>query len=381
LIITYPSIKPRDDATSGLLALDSHPSARWTLSGIIKRLSTSSRFGKGIEDAGKGINRYKYSTKEANMKRFPSPKWLIPLIILAVVIAAAPACKGKRGAEALDELTGEIDIERSISQEEAHYDQAKPAAKSKAEGLGAGYDDRTALPAAPPADALDLPSTRMIIKTAALSVRVKNVDEAYDRAIVLVEAGGGYILSGTISEAEGASANITIKVHPRRFTSLISKLEELGTVEYKNISGEDVTEEYFDLQAELATQLALKDRLFDLLKKAKNVAEAIQVEQELQRVDYNVNRIKGRMKYLEQMVAESTITLSMYSESYTPRTPFVNWDRIGQGFRTAGQILVYLFFGLLQVLIVLIPIAVIVLLIVWLVIRIVRKRKEKKAKG
>jgi hypothetical protein len=314
------------------------------------------------------------------MKRLA--KWLIPLFAVALIIAAAPACKGKRGAEALDELTGEIDIERSISQEEAYEPSGSVDAKRSKTEAGASYDVSYQMSsAASPRDALDLPSTRMIIKTAALSVRVKNVDEAYDRAIALVEAGGGYILSGTISEAEGASADITIKVHPRGFTSLISKLEELGTVEYKNISGEDVTEEYFDLQAELATQLALKDRLFDLLGKAKNVAEAIQVEQELQRVDYNVNRIKGRMKYLEQMVAESTITLSMYSESYTPKTPFVNWDRIGQGFRTAGQILVYLFFGLLQVLIVLIPIAVIVLLIVWLVIRIVRKRKEKKAKG
>ena len=303
-------------------------------------------------------------------------KRLFPLLILAAFIAVATSCKGKARRLVEGPLEQEVD-ETAL----AGGEYAPPASEArKFETAESSQDEGAALvlSTGSSADVLDLPAMRMIIKTAALSVRVKDVDAAYDRTVQLVEESGGYILSGTISESEGARADITIKVHPKGFTSLISKLENLGTVEYKSISGEDVTEEYFDLKAELATQLALKARLFELLKKAKNVEEAIMVEQELQRVDYNVNRIKGRMKYLEQMVTESTITLTIYTDTYTPKTPFINWQRIGNGFKTAAKILVHILFGLLQVLVVLIPLAALAGLITWLVIRIIRKRKKKK---
>jgi hypothetical protein len=320
--------------------------------------------------------------KDIYPRRYPMKRLLL-LIILAAAMIVVPGCKDKSGStiESIDELISDdldgstLDREKALSAEQAPAPASGITRDTKA-GVGGG----DVLAQSPASDVTAIPSSRMVIKTASLSIRVKDVDAMYNRAIQLVEEGGGYVQSGVLYESDGARADITIKVHPKGFNSMISKLEELGTVEYKQISGEDVTEEYFDLQAELATQQALKDRLFDLLKKAKNVEEAIYVEQELQRVDYNVNRIKGRMKYLEQMTAESTITLSIYSESPTSKTPFIVWQRIGDGFKTAARVLVVFFFVLLQVLVVVIPIGGLVLLIVWLVIRTIRKRKEKRKK-
>lgn len=298
-------------------------------------------------------------------------RWLALALVLLVMGSMFGCAKKEAAYEPEEPGILELAEEMDFATEKA----AAPARSAKrAEGGGAGFD---AEDAPVTTSELDLPPARMVIKTANLSVRVKDVDAAYTRAMQLAEEHGGYVQSGTVSESEGARADITIKVNPREFTELIAILEKLGEVEYKSITGQDVTEEYFDLKEQLRTQLALKERLLGYLQKARNVEEMLYVEQEFERVDGNVNRIKGRMKYLETMVAESTIYLTIYSE--TP-SKFINWYDIGSGFKTAAQILVHLFFGLLQVLVVVIPIAAVVLLIVWIIIRIVRKSKKKKSK-
>ena len=303
-------------------------------------------------------------------------KWLA-LTLMLVAIIAPFGCK-KAASEA------PADYESTYEEPLAPADEGKmerSAAKSVEPSGGAqpvaqAMDGTTGTTIT--TSQLELPPIRMVIKTANISVRVKDVEATYTRAMQLAEEHNGYVLSGTISESEGARADITIKVDPKEFTDLITILEKLGEVEYKSISGQDVSEEYVDLKEQLRTELALKDRLLGYLDKAGNVQDMLYIEQELERVDGNVNRIKGRMQYLETMVAESTINLTIYSE--TP-SKFVDWRRIGDGFVTAGQVLVYVFFGILQVLVVLIPLGIVVLLIVWLIIKMIRKRKEKKAQG
>lgn len=303
-------------------------------------------------------------------------KRLLPLVLILATLVGTFGCKGKTPKQANEVTSGQRSDERYYSYG-GTAEEAKPAAATRGEKSDI---DRTVSGTSEVSD-LNLPISRMVIKTGSLGIRVKDVDKAYSQALMLIEAKGGYVQSGTLSESGGARADLTIKVNPEGFISLVSALEELGTVENKTISGQDVTEEYYDLAAELETQLEMKARFFELLKQARNVDEAITVEQQLERIGYNVNRIKGRMKYLETMVGESTITLSLYSQTKAVSEPFINWNQVGHGFVVAGQVLVSIFVGILYALVVIIPLGGIAYLIFLLIRGIVRKQKAKKAKG
>jgi hypothetical protein len=220
-----------------------------------------------------------------------------------------------------------------------------------------------------------LPHERMVIKNATLLVRVKNVPSAYARAVQLAETSGGYIQNSTQYEEGGERAEVTIRVPPHGFLPLIASLEALGTPGSKSIGGEDVTEEYYDLTAELENQVQVQGRLYQLLKKAAKVTDVIAVEEQLERVGANVNRIKGRMKYLETMTGMSTISLSLYGEEKPSAEGFINWNMIGHGFFRAAQILVNALFVVLQVLVVAVPLAAIGGAAAWGIILLVRWRR------
>ena len=224
-----------------------------------------------------------------------------------------------------------------------------------------------------------LPSTRMVIKTAALSVRVKDVPNANTRAIQLAEAGGGYVQSSSQYEEGGERADLTIRVPPEGFLALVARLEALGSVDAKSISGEDVTEEYYDLDARLENLTEVRDRLFQLLRKAAKVTDAIEVERELERVGGEVNAIKGRMKYLQAMSGLATVNVSLYTDERPAVEPFINWAMIGNGFVVAARALVQALFFILQLLVVVIPLAAIAGAVAFAVVRLVRFMRAQQA--
>jgi len=259
----------------------------------------------------------------------------------------------------------------------ASLEEAPAPAKTDTEASRSSRAADTAAGAGGAMGSVSLPISRMVIKTASLSVRVEDVAAAYAKAIRIAEASGGFIQESEQYQEGGGSAEVIIRIPPRGFLPLIAALEALGTPESKSISGEDVTEEYYDLSAELENQLGVRDRLFQLLRQAKKVEEAIAVEQQLERIGGNVNRIKGRMKYLETMVGMSTVTLGLSTEERPSAEPFINWRMIGHGFFRAAQVLVQALFVVLQVLVVAIPLTAIAGVIAWGIILLVRTAKAR----
>jgi hypothetical protein len=268
--------------------------------------------------------------------------------------------------------------------------EASPPEKSGVTQTGGGASDQKQSGEEAPApaasrgaaqDALQAGSamTRMVIKTGELSVRVKDVDAAFARAMQLTEASGGYVQSSTQSVEGGNRADLTLRIPPDRFLPLIASLEALGTQESKSLGGQDVTEEYYDLDAELQNKVQVRGRLFQLLERASKVSDAIAVEEQLDRVGADVNRIKGRMKYLQTMVGLATVNLSIYSESRPAAEEFINWSLIGHGFVVAARALVRALFFILQALVVLIPLGALGGAIAWGVVTVVRARKKRRA--
>lgn len=122
---------------------------------------------------------------------------------------------------------------------------------------------------------------------------------------------GGFISGSSIYGYGGRkSGQITLRIPQKNFYSAIEQIESLGTVRSKEIRGQDVTEEFIDTGARLGNLKKQENRLSEILKMANTVKDVLEVEHELERVRGEIERLTGRLNYLNQSVEMSTITVN-----------------------------------------------------------------------
>jgi hypothetical protein len=160
-------------------------------------------------------------------------------------------------------------------------------------------------------------SSRMIIKNAEISLLVEDSDTAIDRTTQIVDDAGGYIISSRVWYQDWGSesykySTITIGVPVDEFERTMRRLRDIAVkVTDENAYGEDVTDEYVDLESQLANLEATRDRIKTFLDQAKTVDEALEVNEELSQIEGQIEEIRGRMNYLEDRAAFSTITITI----------------------------------------------------------------------
>jgi hypothetical protein len=150
----------------------------------------------------------------------------------------------------------------------------------------------------------------MLIYTAAvdLSVRRAEITATLDRVIDLAYAMGGYLVQRT-------DAQVQVRVPSSRFREGVRRVEELADVLHRTIHPQDVSEEFNDLEVRLTNLRAVRRRLEEFLARAANVAEALRVEQELERVTQEMDRIEGRMRFLRARATFSLVTVTAHPRS------------------------------------------------------------------
>ena len=163
-------------------------------------------------------------------------------------------------------------------------------------------------------------SNRMIVKNADIRLMVEDTDVAIDRSMQIVGDAEGYIVSSRVwyQDYYGNNlkyASITIGIPVGEFETVLRRLRGLAVqVVDENASGDDVTEQYVDLQSQLVNLEATRARIQEFLKDAKTVDEALRVNQELANIEAQIEQIKGRMNYLSDRSAFSTITINLEPE-------------------------------------------------------------------
>lgn len=170
---------------------------------------------------------------------------------------------------------------------------------------------RTAEPTAPPSYAIDKGSK--IIKKGNMKFEVIELDVAkYKIDTVLKDCDGYYENERYSSYGDRISYSLQLRIPTAKFDSLIYVIEQgVGELTSKNISADDVTEEYTDLNIRLANNLAYLDQYKTILKKAKSVKEILEVQEKIRRIEEEIESKKGRLKYLDDKVKFSTLNLEI----------------------------------------------------------------------
>lgn len=283
---------------------------------------------------------------------------VISIFIISVLFTACSAFSA--GSEA------EESMDKSYVMEEA----AMPEAPMDAEA-SAGESDFSNVPE----------MERKVIKTSNLDLEIESgtFDDNILKISNLAEKNGGFVSnSESYSDAEGnlSSGRITIRVPAEKFDFILDEIKNIGKVQSINISGQDVTEEYVDLESRLRNLEKQEEVLLDLMAQSKDVEDSIQVQRELSNVQGDIEVIKGRMNYIDNMVSFSTIEVYL-SEPSAIKTSS-GWgflDALKRGARGAINVLN----GLITALIIISPVLVFVAIIVIIVWAIIRARKRRRA--
>jgi hypothetical protein len=152
-----------------------------------------------------------------------------------------------------------------------------------------------------------------IIKTADVAVEVaqQRFKSAVQSAMAAAGRYGGFVVSTNLDTQGKGFGSIVLRVPAHSFVAALGDLKSLGAVRRENVSGRDVTQQVVDLQARLRNYRAQEAVLLRLMDRAKTVSATIVVEQHLQQVQLAIEEIQGRLRYLHNQTAMSTITLTL----------------------------------------------------------------------
>jgi len=233
--------------------------------------------------------------------------WLIGFLA-AIVMVSAVACGGVPSNGGKSERAVPTTTTTMATATSKPMPTPAPTITFTQSAGGASYDEMTT------PDAAVLPPTeRMIVRNGSLSVVVEDVSDAIQQIARLADTYHGWVVSSNAwQNGDRMMGTITIRVAADDYDAAVGAIRTLAAdVKSESSSGYDVTEEYVDLGAQLETLQASADQLTALMQKAGTVEEILKVQQQLTQTNTQIEQIKGRMQYLEESSATSSIAVDL----------------------------------------------------------------------
>jgi hypothetical protein len=231
-------------------------------------------------------------------------------------------------------------------------------------------------------------SDRMIVRTASLSLVVKDTEQTLDDIERLAAELEGYVSNlQTWRHNDKLAGSVTVRIPEGSFDQARERIKDLATeLVSENISGQDVTEEYVDLAARLYNLEVAEEELLELLDSAqetyKDAESILAIYNQITSVRQQIEQIKGRMQYLESSAALATLTISLTPEEIEEPVVEPGWEPLKQA-RDALRALVNALKVIVDLLIwaalFLLPLAAILaspFVLVWLIWYLRRRRRR-----
>ncbi|WP_433943553.1 DUF4349 domain-containing protein [Paenibacillus sp. SN-8-1] len=163
---------------------------------------------------------------------------------------------------------------------------------------------------------------KKLIYKAELSIRVKDYRKVQTEVRAQIGQAGGYIVQFSENQNdEQLAGNFIIKIPAAGFTSFI---DGIGKIKHEsleqNIEGQDVTEEYVDLESRLKAKMIMEERYTSFMKNATKTDELVKFANELGRIQEEIEQAKGRMRFIDNNVAYSTVTIHLSQSVGTAQT-------------------------------------------------------------
>jgi hypothetical protein len=229
---------------------------------------------------------------------------VIMLLVVCIAVVLSAGCTGIPGGKsdssfspqntvAVSDSNGRLQVESKM----AYGENAAPVPANAQGDSGSGT----------------LTPDTKIIKTAILTIEVNDVPGSVEFLKNLAAQKGGYLSSTNVQKNYNnrLTGTVIIRVPAKEFENTLTGVQAIGTVKSVSTQGQDVTEEYVDLQAQKTAYQNQLAQYNEIMKKAVKVEDVITIQQQIDRVQVQLNRLEGRLKYLDSRIDLSTITVNL----------------------------------------------------------------------
>ena len=187
---------------------------------------------------------------------------------------------------------------------------------------------------------------RMVIKNASLSIVVEDPGFSITTISQLASDLGGFVVSSNLYRTqtdrgyEVPQANITIRVPAEKLDQALEAIKSgAGQILNENVSGQDVTQEYTDLESRLRNLEKAELQLTEIMEQAWNTDDVLAVYNRLVEVQGQIELIKGQMQYYEQSAAMSAISVNIQANEAVQPLTIGNWQPVGVAKRAISALI------------------------------------------
>jgi hypothetical protein len=235
--------------------------------------------------------------------------------------------------------------------------------------------------------AQEVSTERLVIRNANLTLVVNDPGEKASQIASLAESLGGFVVSSNVYQSTfgdgvlATQASITIRVPADSLDQALEKIKG-GAVEVRseNISGQDVTQEYTDLQSQLRNLEAAEVELREIMASLTKAEDVLRVFENLRQVRQEIEVTKGRIQYFEQSARLSAVSVDLLPDVVSQPLQIGRWQPEGTA-KTAVQALInvlrFLVDATIVFVILFVPIIIIIAIPIMLIRRWLRRRKGK----
>lgn len=303
----------------------------------------------------------------------------ITLFVLSVLILSSTSCSSS------DERAA-----TSVAQGTARAGAAEAPATEAKQGVssyGAVAFNKVSLNESEKADETSVAAIdRKIVRNADLTMEVGSTTDTQHRIVSIAESHGGFVVTSEAKQRESTEPakraldiKLIVRVPENQFGSALDQIRGLtSNLTEEKVSGQDVTEEFIDLEARIRTQKALEAQFLQIMRQTGKITDALEVQRQIAEVRSDIERLEGRKRFLENRSSLSTITVNIVAPKpmvVVPTTGFRHSvsEAVSESIEVGSGIV--LFF--VRFAIVMIPVALFLLLPAGLILRYFMRRAKR----
>ena len=215
-----------------------------------------------------------------------------------------------------------------------------------------------------------------IKKTAEINITVDDYKKARTEIETIIKAGNAYIGNEREQNSTYSISNdMVIRVANKDFDAMVNKLlTSASHINSKNISAEDVTAQFVDIQSRLNSKKEVEKRYLDILQKASKVSDILEIQEKLGEIREEIEAKEGELKYLADQVDYSTINLNFHQDfEYTPSETPGFFGRMGNAFGNGWNSFLSFLVGIVYAW----PLWIILGLITYFVVKFIKRQIKK----
>ena len=225
---------------------------------------------------------------------------------------------------------------------------------------------------------------RKIVRNADLELEAAAPAESQAKITTVTEAKGGFVIasnqsSSDVKTTERDKVSMTVRIPADKFNETLDEIRKTATRTIsETVKGQDVTEEFIDIEARIKSQKALEAQFLEIMKRSNTVEEALDIQREIADVRGEIEKVEGRKQFLQNQSSLSTIEIKIQSPTAFAANSSGFFYKIGESFGDGFDVALAFILGLITVAVALLPFLIFIVLPIYLVVRYFLKKNRKQ---